>query len=141
MRGNRMYMALTANRFVAEPATRVHHHAKQQHTEMELCQMLFPSHIHDNAVYRIGPGAVWLTKACADCVEPAMFWLWTKDTSAVFKNLFIVAPAHIKACVYRHSDCFPIAAYLSTDVSSAIIVGVQSFFVTRTLKPCLAIVS
>src|ERR1700742_4155604 len=116
-----MYVPLAANRFVAEPAAWIHNHAKQQHAGLEFGQVFFSSHVHDDAVHRIRPAAVCLTKACAARVEPAMFWLWTKNTRAVLKNLFIVAPAHIKACIYRHSAC-PIATHLSTDVCSQIIV-------------------
>src|SRR5215831_8806598 len=78
----------------------LHNDAEQQHARLKFRLMFFASYIHNNAVYRIRPIAVWLTKACAYRVESAMFRFWTKNSWAVHENLFIVAPVDIKACVY-----------------------------------------
>jgi hypothetical protein len=90
----RMDMALAADRFMTKPPGRIFHHAKEKHPALELGQMLFATHVHDDAVHRIGSLAVWVMKTSSDRGKSAMLRLWAEHFFAIRKSARLIAPAN-----------------------------------------------
>ena len=80
-----MYVPLTANWLTAKPSACVYNNAKEQHSLLELGEIVRPPYVHGDGVDRIRSAAVRIAKAGSNVVEVAILGSWPKQVGPVFE--------------------------------------------------------